>query len=275
MKDDQNSREWDEAVLLQPAANKEAVQPGHQPRCDDSSVQNQVPPRAWTDLAWALGYLAVMFAAMLMVEQRMGAAGQWGLGVVASVGVVWWLWRREDASVLAQTVVAVVFACSMELLATHAMGWWDYRLRNFPGFVPPAHAVVFLASFVMARSLAPRLPHRLMTGLTLAVAGLWTVWGLFLSPRMDTAGAFWFLVMVAFLWHPVIGPRTPYVFVVTSAVELYGVHFNLWAYRAHDVTGLLSIGNPPAGIAGSYALVDFVAAVLAPRLLRIRRQGGW
>ncbi|WP_369174333.1 hypothetical protein AB5J49_43120 [Streptomyces sp. R28] len=223
--------------------------------------------RARTDLFWATGFLLGSTATLLLVDPLVGPVGQWVLGLALSPGPVAWLWLREDASVRAQTLVALLGTCTVELMATHGLGWWEYRLGNFPGFVPGGHVTVFLSSLVIARSLAPRLPHRLMIGATFTVAGLWAAWGLFLSPRLDVFGAFWFVVMVAASRHAVIGPRIPYVFIVTSFLELTGVHFGVWAYQPHDVTGLLAIGNPPSGISGAYAFIDYLALLLAPLIL--------
>ena len=74
----------------------------------------------------------------------------------------------------------------------------------------------------------------------------------------------WFGCLLVFLSRG----RTPLVycgaFVVTSYLELYGTGLGTWAWQPHDPTGLISIGNPPSGIAGGYCFFDAAALWLTP-----------
>ena len=70
------------------------------------------------------------------------------------------------------------------------------------------------------------------------------------------------VMLVAFL----LRGRAPLVyaaaFVVTSYLELLGTALGTWAWVPHDpITGLISMGNPPSGIAGAYCVLDATALV--------------
>ena len=55
---------------------------------------------------------------------------------------------------------------------------------------------------------------------------------------------------------------------VVSYLEIVGTSLGTWAWQPYDpITGTISIGNPPSGIAGGYAWFDAAALALTPRLL--------
>ena len=63
---------------------------------------------------------------------------------------------------------------------------------------------------------------------------------------------------------------------VVTYLELIGTSLGTWTWQPADPTGLISIGNPPSGIAGGYAFFDAAALFVAPRLLLLweRRRTG-
>ena len=96
------------------------------------------------------------------------------------------------------------------------------------------------------------------------LGGAYAAWGLFLSPRTDVLGAFWYGCLVLFLLFG--RRRTLYVgaFVAVTYLELLGTSLGTWAWQPHDPTGLVSIGNPPSGAAGGYGWFDLAAVTFAP-----------
>jgi hypothetical protein len=96
-----------------------------------------------------------------------------------------------------------------------------------------------------------------------------------LSPQPDALGAFWFGCLALFAWKG----RSPLLyagaFFVVSYLEVVGTSLGTWEWQTTDPTGLISIGNPPSGIAGGYAWFDAAALYLTPRVLVWwdRRQG--
>jgi hypothetical protein len=103
----------------------------------------------------------------------------------------------------------------------------------------------------------------------LAVAGAWALWGVAISPRPDVGGAVLYLFLAAFI----LRGRAPLVyaaaFVVTAYLEIVGTNVGTWAWAHHSPLGLVSLGNPPSGIAGGYCFLDMVGIYVAARLARV------
>ena len=188
------------------------------------------------------------------------------------LGLVTWvlllgLLHREDRATRVQVGVVVAYASLVEYVFAGWLGVYVYRLENVPAFVPPGHGLVYLAALAIGRSAwAHRTPWLLPASLT--ACGAWAAWGLVLSERPDALGAFWFGCLLAFArWG-----KSPLLyagaFLVVSYLELVGTSLGTWAWQTHDPTGLVTIGNPPSGIAGGYAWFDAAALALTPRLLR-------
>jgi hypothetical protein len=147
-----------------------------------------------------------------------------------------------------------------------------YRLDNVPAFVPPGHGLVYLAALCLGRSAWARRHARVLVPGTLVACGLWAAWGLVLSPQQDVLGAFWFGCLLLFTWKG----RSPLLyagaFLVVSYLEILGTSLGTWTWGAVDpVLGVVTIGNPPSGIAGGYAWFD--AAALAATAWWVRRRG--
>lgn len=206
--------------------------------------------------------VTVLFTGALLVvfltDPRSGPLGQLALGAVVACWTTFVAWH-ESAWVRVQVLCALSVACTVEWVGTHLMGWWDYRLGNLPGWVPPGHASIALVCIVLARTPAPRWLHHT------AYAGVaaWTLWGLTLAERPDYSGVFGLLIIAVVRYHPVMRPRIPWIIAVTVPTEFAGTYFAAYSYRPHDVTGLLLLANPPSGLPGGYVLVDFTALLMA------------
>ena len=199
-------------------------------------------------------------------QQRLLGAGTWVLLLL--------LLRGEDRDTRVQVGVVVAFATLVEVVFAGALGVYVYRTGGdaVPAFVPPGHGLVYLAALAIGRGAWAQAHARLLLVTTLVVAGAWALWGLVLSPRPDALGAFWFACLLLFAWRG----RSPLLyagaFLVVSGLELVGTSLGTWTWQALDPTGLISIGNPPSGIAGGYAWFDAAALWATPRVLR-RWQG--
>jgi hypothetical protein len=194
------------------------------------------------------------------------------LGTQRLLGLVTWLLllallRGERRDTRVQVAVVVVFASVVEYVFAGWLGVYVYRLHNVPSFVPPGHGLVYLAALSIGRSAWAARHERLLVGTTLAGCGAWAAWGVLLSPRPDVLGAFWFGCLLVFSrWGR---SRLVYAgaFLVVSYLELVGTGFGTWAWQLSDPTGLVSIGNPPSGVAGGYAWFDAAALALTPALV--------
>ena len=208
---------------------------------------------------WVLVALGLDTGASLF-QQRLLGAGTWLLLLA--------LLRGESRATRVQVAVVVMFASIVEYVFAGWLGVYVYRLGNVPAFVPPGHGLVYLAALCLGRSAIAHRYRRPVLATTLGACGLWAVWGVTLSPRPDLLGAFWFGCLLVFSrWG-----RSPLLyagaFLVVSYLEIVGTSLGTWAWQSHDPTGLVSIGNPPSGIAGGYAWFDAAALAAAPWLLR-------
>ena len=209
-------------------------------------------------LVWAPAVLGLDTVATLWVQRLLGLAS-WLLLVA--------LLRGENRHARLQVAVVVVFASVVEYVFSDWLGVYRYRLDNVPAFVPPGHGLVYLAALAIGRSAYARRHRRPLIGATVAACGAWAVWGVTLAPRPDVLGLFWFGCLVVFTWRG----RSPLLyagaFLVVSYLELIGTSLGTWTWQPRDPTGLVTIGNPPSGIAGGYAWFDAAALWATPQLV--------
>ena len=213
-----------------------------------------------------VGWIAVV----LLAERA--TAGDGVLPQQVLLGVPTWvlllaLLRRETPLVRTQVSVVVVFATCVEYVFSWWLGVYEYRLGTVPMFVPPGHGLVYLAALSFGRTGFARRHGRRLLGAVLVVGGAWALWGLMWSPQPDALGAFWYGCLVLFAWRG----RSPLVYVgaflVVSYLEIVGTSLGTWTWGAVDpVLGVVTIGNPPSGIAGGYAWFDAAALAAAPGL---------
>lgn len=215
---------------------------------------------------WVLVVLSLDTGASLG-QQRLLGLGTWFLLLVVL--------RGEDRATRVQVAVVVAYATLVEYVFADALGVYVYRLENVPAFVPPGHGLVYLAAFAIGRSAWAHRHARALLSTALVLCGGWALWGVTLSPQPDALGAFWFGCLALFAWKG----RSPLLyagaFFVVSYLEVVGTSLGTWEWQTTDPTGLISIGNPPSGIAGGYAWFDAAALYLTPRVLVWwdRRQG--
>ena len=207
---------------------------------------------------WVLVVLGLDTAATLP-EQHLLGLGTWGLLVL--------LLRSESRETRVQVGVVVAFATVVEYVFAGWLGVYVYRLDNVPAFVPPGHGLVYLAAVALGRSAWAVRHQPAFVGTTLTLCGAWALWGVTLSDRPDVLGLFWFGCLVAFTVRGSSPLTYAGAFVVVSYLELVGTGLGTWTWSTHDPTGLVSIGNPPSGIAGGYAWFDAAALAATPWLL--------
>ena len=212
---------------------------------------------------------------LVLVLDRHASLGQQRLLGVGTWLLLAALLSRYDVRTRLQVGVVVVFATAVEYTFSGWLGVYTYRLHDVPWFVPPGHGLVYLGALTMGRSALVARHRRWLVPATLAVAGSYATWGLFLSGRRDVLGAFWFACLALFL----LRGRNPLVFVgaflVVTYLELLGTRLGTWTWQVRDpILGIVAMGNPPSGAAGGYGFFDAAALWLAPRLVdRLRLAG--
>jgi hypothetical protein len=205
-------------------------------------------------------YVAVLF----IVDQHVDLHGQWVLG--ASMWAVLLASLRYRSPGIRATALGIVVVATLgECTASLWLKLYIYRLDNLPMFIPPGHALLYVAAVTATES---RFVQRFPKGYCAAAAltGIvWAILGLTVLPQKDLVGALALLVFLWFLW---IG-RSPQtyaaVFFGVSYLELYGTWIGTWEWQPHSL-GLdwLLCGNPPVGAPAGYVLFEFGAFIVGP-----------
>lgn len=185
-------------------------------------------------------------------------AGQWLLALVVwfvLLTVLGELEPRRRAMVLCFLPMITL----AELLLSHGLGWYVYRLENVPPWIIPAHGIVFLTALktVDARGVSTR-------ALAWGAGGAQALYGLLnLALRGDEVGAALSAVYVAgMIVLPDEGRRFyAGIGIVVAYLEVVGSAMGVWAWTP-ELFGLAET-NPPSGAVGGYAFVDGAAFLLA------------
>lgn len=203
----------------------------------------------------------------LLLDAQATLAQQYALGLIAW-SILLALLQGEAPAVRLQVAVAVLFAWFGEYISSPVLGSYIYRLENLPAYVPPGHGMVYLAAVALGRCLLFQRYRLGLTVLALLLGALWSLWGVTLAGRGDTAGAVLFCVFMGFIFFG----RAPLVYVaaffLTSYLELLGTWLGTWVWSVHWPIVGITQANPPSGTAAWYCLVDAVALAGAPVLAR-------
>jgi hypothetical protein len=202
----------------------------------------------------------------LWAESRVDATGQLLLGLLTAIVLAGVLVLQTPA-VRLQAVLVMSVATAAEVVGSLTWGVYTYRLDNLPVFVPPGHALVYLAGVALAGLFGAQ--RRWLVGCAVVSVVAWGALGLGLLPVVDVSGA----IGCALLASVLLTTRRPVyagVFFVVAALELYGTALGTWTWE-QSVPGLgLPQGNPPSGVASGYALFDVAALAAASWLARFR-----
>jgi len=208
----------------------------------------------------------VYLAALLAADHFASFREQVGLGVLTCAVFLFAL-GRFPLERRTQALGVVLFASLGELTGSILWGVYHYRLHNLPVFVPPAHGLVYLTGISFAAAL--RRHARALVCVAAATAAVWGVLGLAVLPRRDFAGAVGVPLLLLFLWRSRNRAIYASVFLVVTALELYGTALGTWRW-APRLPGLgIPDGNPPSGVASGYVWFDVMALLVAPALLRL------
>jgi hypothetical protein len=235
-------------------------------------VKSEAKPITGADVRQVMPALAVMgwVTIVLALDQLCTQLGQLVLGVATWMVLGFLLWRSPRL-LRVQVGIVVVFATVIEYVFSPLLDVYTYRLGGVlgvPSFVPPGHGLVYFAAVTLGTSTLFLSFRKPLIISCIVVGGLYSLWGLFLSPQSDALGAFWYGCLVLFL---IFGKQQlVYVgaFLVVTYLELVGTYWGVWRWSTVDPTGVISIGNPPSGAAGGYGWFDLAAITFAPGLVR-------
>ena len=211
------------------------------------------------------GLVGVAFLAALLAADHFATFHeQLGLGVL-TFAVLFVGLARFPVEQRALAIGVVCFATIGELTGSIIWGVYHYRLHNLPLFVPPAHGIVYLTGLSFA--LASQRHARAVVVVAAAIAATWGLLGLTVLPRRDIAGAVGVPLLLLFLWRSRNRAIYATVFLVVTALELYGTAIGTWRWSARLPGVGIRDGNPPSGVASGYVWFDVMALLVAPAVL--------
>jgi drug/metabolite transporter (DMT)-like permease len=156
-----------------------------------------------------------------------------------------------------QMITAVVIAVLGEYLLSIGLGMYTYRLENVPHYVPPGHALVYVAVlyFSKAKSI---IKHRIKLEKIFSIF-IFIYATIFLIFKNDVFG---FVLTIATLFILRNKPRERLfyltMYISVAYLEIIGTNFLCWKWptTAWGVFDFLPSHNPPSGISFFYFLLD-------------------
>jgi hypothetical protein len=168
--------------------------------------------------------------------------------------IVFW---QVNKRVREQMIYAVIIAIIGEYLFSIILGMYTYRLENIPHYVPPGHALVYVAVLYFSKaSSIIKNKIKVEKFLTIFILIYATV---FLIFRNDVFG---FVMTIATLLILRKKPRERLFYLVmyitVAYLEIIGTNYLCWKWpaTAWDVIPFLPSHNPPSGISFFYFLLD-------------------
>lgn len=168
--------------------------------------------------------------------------------------IVFW---QVNKRVKEQMIAAVIIAIIGEYLFSIVLGMYTYRLQNVPHYVPPGHAIVYVAVLYFSRA-SSIIKNRLKIEkfLTIFIFIYATV---FLVFKNDVFG---FVMTIATLLILRKKPRERLfyltMYISVAYLEIIGTTYKCWWWptTAWNVFSFLPSHNPPSGISLFYFLLD-------------------
>ncbi len=168
--------------------------------------------------------------------------------------VVFWQVNRR---VREQMISAVIIAIVGEYLFSIVLGMYTYRLENVPHYVPPGHALVYVAVLYFSKAASIiRYKKKLEVFLTIFIFIYATI---FLIFKNDVFG---FVMTIATLLILRKKPRERLfyltMYITVAYLEIIGTNYLCWKWpsTAWGIFDFLPSYNPPSGISLFYFLLD-------------------
>ena len=182
--------------------------------------------------------------------------GQWFANAVMFV-VTFIVFSQVTKRCKEQMISAILIGIVGEYLFSIILGMYTYRLGNVPHYVPPGHALVYIAVLYFSKASAI-LKHTnlLQKFLSIFIIIYATV---FLIFKFDVFG---FIMTLATLFILRNKPKERLfyltMYVTIAFLEIVGTNYMCWKWPpiAWNVFEFLPSANPPSGISFFYFLLD-------------------
>jgi hypothetical protein len=179
--------------------------------------------------------------------------------------------RQEDRLALA---ICVAYATAGEIFLSLVWGLYEYRLANVPLFVPPGHALLFM----LGRLIAQHMDEWIEWIVPLAAAPFIL---LLAFTGIGTLDALLFALFLLCLLSGRASRLYAVMFVLSLAMEIYGVWLGNWAWAPEAPWLGFTTVNPPLAAGAFYCMLDMLvvatvaglrpgAAPVAGRLAAVR-----
>ncbi|WP_435416376.1 hypothetical protein [Polaribacter aestuariivivens] len=168
--------------------------------------------------------------------------------------IIFW---QVNKRVREQMISAVIIAIIGEYLFSILLGMYTYRLGNVPHYVPPGHAIVYVAVLYFSKA-ASIIKHRIKIEKFLSIF-IFIYATVFLVFKNDVFG-FEMTIATLFILRNKPRERLFYLtmYISVAYLEIIGTTYKCWWWptTAWGVFDFLPSHNPPSGISFFYFLLD-------------------
>jgi hypothetical protein len=211
--------------------------------------------RRWLAAFW------VFIPAMLLLDGD-GIARQLSLSLAATVFLI--LLARRFAVDAKQIVCAIVVATAGEVVLSLGWGLYTYQHALIPLYVPPGHGLFYAMAVITARQSGLERLERPIAFTVLTAGTIGAIVSLVVLT--DIWGALWWVLAGALIVRSHNRLLLSACVVYTTALEWIGTTIGNWTWAAEVPLLGLPSGNPPAGVAILYVLLDLIVVWLVTRL---------
>lgn len=179
------------------------------------------------------------------------------LATVALWGIFFILFYYLPPRYREQMIYAVLIGIAGEYLFSLGFKMYTYRLGNIPHYIPPGHAIIYIATVYFNKNEAIKLHKSIIEKTFLVIIIGFSTY--FLIAKNDVFG-FLLTVLVIYILRNKPRERLFYysMYLVVAYLELIGTFYKCWEWPpyAFRFMEFLPSANPPSGISIFYFGLD-------------------
>jgi hypothetical protein len=202
--------------------------------------------------------IAGIIAGGLAFDQLVDFWGQTLTNVGIWAALLYWMRaaRPDDQLALA---VCVAYATAGEIFLSLVWGLYEYRLANVPLFVPPGHALLFM----LGRLIARHVDEWIEWVVPLAAAPFIL---LLAFTGIGTLDSLLFALFILCLLSGRANRLYAVMFVLSLAMEIYGVWLGNWAWASEAPWLGFTTINPPLAAGAFYCMLDMLVVATVAKI---------
>ena len=184
--------------------------------------------------------------------------GQWFVNVVVSIHFII-LFLEASPKLKKLLILMLIYGTLAEIIGTMVLKLYAYRLDNIPFYVPIGHALIFALVYHLRRFLAFQGLSRRAEPILYFFSAVICYFSLILANDIFGGACYTFYLLILStkknkLFYLIM-------FYMVFYLEMTGTLLGVWTWY-NIFSGPfynLPVGNPPAGIAGLYMIMDMFA----------------